>query len=241
MDGLHIIRLVLFGVFSCCQSVISESTLEVTAQPGDNITLYCDCKLTIGVYIIWYRNCSHENTLVLRHKSVSSDAIKPFSHFHFVRNDSSNSRDLMILNVTDSDEGLYYCGTEEQHEGDKEVIPAMYIYTYGNSTTRIKLGKPSISQEKIIVSVTRVSWMVVLTPAFTILSSLFSFILVYHVCQKTEKGSQDHQKRLSIKRRWKQNMDEDLCLTRVVFLPQDGQTHQSEDKHITTPVLNLEL
>lgn len=50
----------------------------------------------------------------------------------------------------------------------------------------VTIGKPFIAQEQrvIDVGVTRVSLMMVFTPAFTILTS-FSFILVYHTCQKT--------------------------------------------------------
>lgn len=49
----------------------------------------------------------------------------------------------------------------------------------------VTIGKPSIiSQEQVIFSVAHVPWMVVFTPAFTILSSFFSFILMYHFCQK---------------------------------------------------------
>ncbi|XP_005941900.2 uncharacterized protein LOC102307919 [Haplochromis burtoni] len=231
MDGLHVILLVLLGVVSCSQNGISVSVLEVTAQPGDNITLYCDCKMTIGVHIIWYRKCSHDNTVVLRYKSASWFPLEPLSHLHFVKNESSNSRDLVILNITDSDEGLYYCGTEEQHGENKDC---RFVYTYGNSTTRLKLvtiGKPLIVQEQRVmdVGVTRLSWMMMFAPAFTILTS-FSFILVYHTCQKAENKSHHHQKRLSIKRQSRQNMDEDLCLTTVVFLSQDAQTHHSDDK-----------
>lgn len=47
----------------------------------------------------------------------------------------------MILNVTDSDEGLYYCGTEQQWLEDKEFTVPRFIYTYGNATTRIIIGE----------------------------------------------------------------------------------------------------
>lgn len=49
----------------------------------------------------------------------------------------------------------------------------------------VTIGKPLIVQEQRVmdVGVTRLSWMMMFTPAFTILTS-FSFILVYHTCQK---------------------------------------------------------
>ncbi|KAE8300101.1 hypothetical protein D5F01_LYC00236 [Larimichthys crocea] len=115
MDVLHILLIALLGVVSYSHGQISGSELEVTARPGDNVTLYCDCKKSSGVYIVWFRNCSHENqpSLVLTYEFTSklmSDDINPIPRFYFVRNDSSNSYDLMIMNVTDLDEGLYYCG-----------------------------------------------------------------------------------------------------------------------------------
>uniref|UniRef100_G3PU84 Ig-like domain-containing protein n=1 Tax=Gasterosteus aculeatus TaxID=69293 RepID=G3PU84_GASAC len=58
MDGLHTFLVALLGVASCSHDWISGS---VTVRPGDNITLYCDCKSSTGLYIVWYRNCSHEN------------------------------------------------------------------------------------------------------------------------------------------------------------------------------------
>lgn len=90
-----------------CRDWISGS--EVTAHVGYSITLYCDCKLPSGVYMVRYRNCSHENqlSLVLKLKYGSwgnntYDPLKPSSHFQFRWNSSSESYDLMILNITDS-------------------------------------------------------------------------------------------------------------------------------------------
>ncbi|KAE8300102.1 hypothetical protein D5F01_LYC00237 [Larimichthys crocea] len=147
MDVLHIVLLALLGVVSYSHGQISGSELEVTARPGDNVTLYCDCKKSSGVYIVWFRNCSHENqpSLVLRYRYqqfiVTGNSLNPIPRFHFVVNDSSNSYDLMIMNVTDSDEGLYYCGTEQTKVYDKDKITHRVEYRYGNVTTRIKITK----------------------------------------------------------------------------------------------------
>uniref|UniRef100_A0A3Q3EKZ4 Ig-like domain-containing protein n=1 Tax=Labrus bergylta TaxID=56723 RepID=A0A3Q3EKZ4_9LABR len=108
--------------FACCVLLVAAvspdcvcgSELKVTVRPGDNITLYCDCKRSTGVYIMWYRNCSHENqpSLVLKRNTGSwTESLPP--NFHLLKNQSSDSYDLLILNITESDEGLYYCGTEE--------------------------------------------------------------------------------------------------------------------------------
>ncbi|KAI3352445.1 hypothetical protein L3Q82_005398 [Scortum barcoo] len=62
-------------------------------------------------------------------------------------NESSDSYDLLIMNTTDSDEGLYYCGTEESKVEDNKYITTKRVYTYGNITTRIIFNKePQILQ-----------------------------------------------------------------------------------------------
>lgn len=67
------------------------------------------------------------------------DILNPFPRLHLLENQSSDSYDLLIMNTTDFDEGLYYCGTEQ-----KEIhttLSQKYIYKYGNITTRILLSK----------------------------------------------------------------------------------------------------
>lgn len=104
--------------FPICHDWISVSVIEVTVGPGDNITFKCECKTSPGVYIVWCRNCPHENqaTLVLKRnlnawRQTSNAAGWILNTFCFVWNCSSESYDLLIMNTTDNDEGLYYCGT----------------------------------------------------------------------------------------------------------------------------------
>ncbi|XP_047432031.1 uncharacterized protein LOC125000541 isoform X4 [Mugil cephalus] len=68
LTSAHILPSTLLGgVVSFSHGWISVPTLEVTVRPGDNITLYCDCRPSRGEHIVWFRNCSHEYqpTLVL--------------------------------------------------------------------------------------------------------------------------------------------------------------------------------
>ncbi|XP_037830533.1 uncharacterized protein LOC119616871 isoform X2 [Kryptolebias marmoratus] len=149
MDGLHMTLVVLLGVVFCAHTSISLLVLEETVRPGDNITLYCDCKVSTGVYIVWFRNCSHENqpTLLL-HLIKSYEWDKRFPRFKCEKNDSSNSYDLVIINTTKSDEGLYYCGTEEQKVEKDEIITSKIIYTYSNITTRLTVTQKSQDDKK---------------------------------------------------------------------------------------------
>lgn len=142
-------RVCVTGVASSIQDHISGSVLEVAVGPGDNITLYCDCKLSTGVYVVWYRNCSHENqpSLVLRTRydvyldPNTKDFLNPFPRFHLLLNKSSQSYDLLITSLVDSDEGLYYCRTELINFEDKAKNTPEYVYEYGKVITRILLGK----------------------------------------------------------------------------------------------------
>ena len=144
------------GAVVSFQNVLSNPVLELIVRPGENVTLYCDCKLTLGVNLVWYRNCSHENqpTLSLNWKDRDQDIFGyggdggNFFHLNMMWNDSSNSFDLLIKNITDSHLGLYYCGTEELNgeKGNKKKS----IYTYGKIITRILFGKLTIFVVKFI-------------------------------------------------------------------------------------------
>ena len=130
-----------------CQDVLSNPVVELTVRPGEDVTLYCDCKLSASVNIVWYRNCSHENqpTLTLNWKDRDQGIFdygengSYFSHLNMKWNVSSDSYNLLIKNITDSHLGLYYCGTEGELELERNK--ENYIYTYGHVNTRILFGK----------------------------------------------------------------------------------------------------
>ncbi|XP_062420669.1 uncharacterized protein LOC134102911 [Pungitius pungitius] len=224
MDRLHISVVALLGVASCSHEWISGS---VSVRRGDNITLYCDCKLSTGVHIVWYRNCSHENQppLVIKldvrsyrlahnQGQDTKDHLKILPHFEFVRNFSSDSYDLLIMNITDSDEGLYYCGTRQRIVDDKELISSETVYRNGNVTTRISINSsPDHSSWNENPVPDKPSLLMVFGPAITILSSVIAFILVYHFYQKTGGVPAEGQ-------------GEDECFTHVVFQAVEVKKHQ---------------
>ncbi|XP_040891085.1 uncharacterized protein LOC121180035 isoform X2 [Toxotes jaculatrix] len=227
MDGLFIFLVILLGVAFCSQDQTSQSVLEVTVTPGDNITLYCDCKSSTGVYIVWYRNCSHEHqsTLVLQTISFIKETDPLKSKFQFLSNSSSKSFDLLIMNITDSDEGLYYCGTEEMKMDKGEYITQRKIYSYGNVTMRIKCDT-SKPHHRETIQVCDLCWMLVYSfstcPAFAVLCSLLYSLQIYHL----SKEPQVDERRSAIRGHTTGNQDEDMCMTQVIFWAQNGQTHQ---------------
>ncbi|CAB1458929.1 unnamed protein product [Pleuronectes platessa] len=49
MDQLHVLIILLVGSVSSSQVHVSGSVLNLTVSPGDNATLYCDCKPSTGL------------------------------------------------------------------------------------------------------------------------------------------------------------------------------------------------
>ncbi|XP_014896466.1 uncharacterized protein LOC106952695 [Poecilia latipinna] len=220
MDELLKILIVLSGLISWSLCSISASMLETIVRRGDNITIYCDCKVSTGIYVAWFRNCSHEYqpTLVVDwKKSYLYEREIRFPRFKFVKNESSNSYDLMIINITNSDEGLYYCGTFETkvEKDENKNIFSKEAYVYGNLTTRITLytethlPHPNISTT---VEGCGLCWKLLfsLCPAFSALSALVSAFLVYRLCQKSA-NTQAEKKRGNTLRQTEETQDENVC------------------------------
>uniref|UniRef100_A0A3P9NZY0 Ig-like domain-containing protein n=1 Tax=Poecilia reticulata TaxID=8081 RepID=A0A3P9NZY0_POERE len=150
-------------LLSLCPTVSAFSALLLVYLLY-NITIYCDCKVSTGIYVVWFRNCSHEYqpTLVVSWKNAGISPFKgeiTFPRFKFVKNESSNSYDLMIRNVTNSDEGIYYCGTFENkvEKDENKNIFFKDVYIYGNLTTRITLCNPAYIYALILPDVAAVA------------------------------------------------------------------------------------
>ncbi|CAI5680220.1 unnamed protein product [Oreochromis niloticus] len=253
MDSLHVILVLLLG-----GHWISGSVVDLTVRSGENVTLNCDCEVLPEEYVVWYRNCTHENQppLVLKlkedaWKKISDRAVSVNSllRFHFKKNQSSGSYDLLIMNISDSDEGLYYCGTEKEQWVDDASVQVRYDHRYASIATRILISsrhtrpcpdsspcpdsnphsdsstRPDSTRRAVYSGTcgsSLVPWLMMFTPGFSILISFFSFIFIYQFCRKTEKELQFFQNRLDHNNQRKQNADEDLCLTQVWFQARNG-------------------
>ncbi|XP_045568470.1 uncharacterized protein [Salmo salar] len=138
MDRLCVTLIAFLCAVSSSQDGISAAEVEMRVRPGDNITLYCDCNLSSGIYIMWYRNCSHkyQPPLVILTKFLSSISLPGYN---VVWNPSNISYDLLIENITESDLGLYYCGTVEYKFQEGKRMKYKELFQYGNITTRISL------------------------------------------------------------------------------------------------------
>ncbi|KAL7856257.1 hypothetical protein AOLI_G00198610 [Acnodon oligacanthus] len=128
---------VLIALACVLFSRISGAEVEMRVRPGDNVVLYSDCVLETGL-VVWFRNSSNESQSPL---IISGDTLMlaAFSHYSFVWNSSSKTRDLLVKNVNESDLGLYYCA-QKQTKFIKDGTGAdvgTVVYHYGNRTTRL--------------------------------------------------------------------------------------------------------
>ncbi|XP_048851773.1 uncharacterized protein LOC125720409 isoform X5 [Brienomyrus brachyistius] len=135
MDTTCISLIVLLGLGCSSQERRSEEAVLRVVQLGENITLHCDVKHERDTF--WYRQCSHENQPPLSMSSVELMR-NPHSQYTFVWDSSSKSYSLSIHNVTESDQGLYYCSTKYQDfTGSRERMSTEDHYRFGNMTTRL--------------------------------------------------------------------------------------------------------
>ncbi|XP_030209368.1 uncharacterized protein LOC115541673 isoform X1 [Gadus morhua] len=197
MSWTYVFLPVILGAVVSCQDVLSNPVVEeLTVRPGENVTLYCDCKLTTNVNLVWYRNCSHEYqpTLSLNWKDRDEGLFeyeengRNFFHLNILWNASSNSYDLLIKNITDSPLGLYYCGTEKQ--SGKKGNKTKYIDTYGKIITRILFDIPlDAGAVDPAAPDCGQCWMllVILCPSSALLLSLLSSLVVYLRCRRKDE------------------------------------------------------
>ncbi|XP_043099029.1 uncharacterized protein LOC122347841 [Puntigrus tetrazona] len=106
----------------------SQST-NITAQPGDDVTIWCKHTSDIGNYIYWFKqkNCAVPLSIVYMMLTYNLSHVKAtylngFRPDHLVMSLNSKNTSLKILNVAGSDSGLYYCGWQ------------MWKMTFGDGT-----------------------------------------------------------------------------------------------------------
>ncbi|XP_019899204.1 uncharacterized protein LOC109615127 isoform X2 [Esox lucius] len=191
--ALIIILCQLVGAVSSSQDGISGSEVELIVRPGNNVTLYCDCRTSTGVDIMWYRNCSHKHQppLVISSYQDSGKSLEEYfqnvtPRFTLLWNPSNNTYDLLIENITESDLGLYYCGTMETKVNIGQSVENQHFYSYGNVTTRLSLDISPTKPSSCNTEDCGLCWtlMFSLCPVSALLSSLLSSSCVYSFCRK---------------------------------------------------------
>ncbi|XP_017538689.1 uncharacterized protein LOC108411568 [Pygocentrus nattereri] len=193
---------------------ISGAEVEMRVRRGDSITLYCDCVWQSGFSIVWFRNCSHEHqppliisTMDLIHSAETSKDLMfgAFPRYAPVWNQSSQTHDLLVKNVTESDLGLYYCALQEKKITNNEKgVNYGDIYHYGNRSTRLCLLDLT-AQDLLQTSPASdrgICWklLVIFCPVCALISSVLSATCVYCICSKKTKERLKVNQRETVKR-----------------------------------------
>ncbi|XP_076151984.1 uncharacterized protein LOC143135141 [Alosa pseudoharengus] len=218
---------------------VSGTELDLTIKPGNNVTLYCDCIWTKGAQTYWYRNCSHyrQPSFVMSTQEAIKD-IDKLSTYEFKWNTTSQSHDLLIKNITESELGLYYCSvgmskvidtTVNHQKVTNGIIQQKVSYSYGNITYKLSFedatSSPAPTGPPPPDGGQCCSLLVILCPVCTLLSALISSTCVYCLCRKTAPvESGEHLKKRDTQRR-----EQDEC-TGQCCAPLDIPTKASKIK-----------
>ncbi|XP_060771433.1 uncharacterized protein LOC132882172 [Neoarius graeffei] len=109
-------------IFSIFRRGLTSSS-DVTVLPGKNVTLHCNIPPHSEMF--WYQQINDELTVIISatkgnlNQELAVDYNKDTEHFqHLFQNDSrhnfSVSLSLTIVDIRQSDIGLYYCGVRQK-------------------------------------------------------------------------------------------------------------------------------
>ncbi|XP_042170280.1 uncharacterized protein LOC121844339 [Oncorhynchus tshawytscha] len=136
------------------------------------------------MYTVWFRNCSHEHQpplVITYYNRLSSHFLNPLPRYTMFWNHYNMSYDLLIENITESDLGLYYCGTIERNMENEQRIEQTNVYHYGHVMRRLSFDARTPDVD------CGLCWMLLfsLCPVSALLSSLLSSACVYSFCRTT--------------------------------------------------------
>ncbi|KAF4071698.1 hypothetical protein AMELA_G00276280 [Ameiurus melas] len=140
METSRVAHRALVCVVFSGQKRISGAEVETRVRRGDDVTLYSDCVWKSGLYPVWFRNCSekdHPRVTILTKDLL----LYTFPHYLFVFNNFTNVHNLLIKNVTESDQGVYYCAVRENviSKNNDDITITTEVYHYGNRSTRLSV------------------------------------------------------------------------------------------------------
>ncbi|XP_052454710.1 uncharacterized protein LOC128014973 [Carassius gibelio] len=204
-----------FIALSCIYWKVSGTLVEVVVKPGDNATLHCDCEVVIGQDFHWVKSCSSQiqpPLIISAYKSL----LQPIPRYTLFYNDTSESYDLAIENITEADLGLYYCSRVEARKVKKNgIIFEEDVYYTGDTLINLTYVVPSESPSGPGRDCWQ-CWLILLTayPTFNILSAILAFVCGYKCCHNSAlKESEGHQNGSEMQRQLsqEQEVDTEVC------------------------------
>lgn len=117
----------------------ASQTTNLSAQPGDNVTIWCQHTLNIGNNMQWFKQTNSAVPLTIVYMMLPYDIevvatyLNAFQPDRHVMSLNSKNSSLRILDVDISDSGLYYCGWHS------------WVITFGDGTNLDIKGNLSLS------------------------------------------------------------------------------------------------
>lgn len=120
--------------------VKSSQTANMSARPGDNVTIWCQHTAGPAEYIHWFKQTNSDVPIIIVYvmithqlKELQIKYLNGFQPDRLVMSLNTENTSLRILNVDISDSGLYYCGWDS------------WGITFGNGTHLDIKGNLSLS------------------------------------------------------------------------------------------------
>ncbi|XP_016370137.1 uncharacterized protein LOC107709978 [Sinocyclocheilus rhinocerous] len=140
------VHLIISALLICGMGLLtavkSSQIVNLSAQPGENVTIWCQHTSETGINIHWFKQTNSSVPIAIVYMMISYQLkeihkmyLNGFQQDRLLMTLNSKNTSLTILNVDVSDSGLYFCGWES------------LIITFGDGThLDIKdLKKSSIS------------------------------------------------------------------------------------------------
>ncbi|KAI4891728.1 hypothetical protein NFI96_023536, partial [Prochilodus magdalenae] len=210
-------------------SRISGADVEVKVRPGDNVVLYSDCVWKHGFITVWFRNSSHEHMV-----------LKPEAHprYSVMLNVSSQTTNLLVKNVNESDLGLYFCALQKKRSSRDGARACSWedVCYYGNRTTRLSFHDTTTQTTPTPLPTPPVSdcgvcWklLVSVCPVCVLLCSSGVYCVYRYTIRVTENDRRDHEKMTNRKTDKLQGGGDDVCYASL-DLPMGGQRRLKKKK-----------
>ncbi|XP_052458586.1 uncharacterized protein LOC128017304 isoform X2 [Carassius gibelio] len=128
MVGLIISVLMICGMGSFT-AVKSSQIVNLSAQPGENVTIWCQHTTGTGKNMHWFKQTNSSVPIAIVYmmityefKEIHKGYFNDFQQDHILMTLDIKNTSLIILNVDVSDSGLYFCGWDN------------WVMTFGNGT-----------------------------------------------------------------------------------------------------------
>ncbi len=100
-------------------AVKASQTVNLSAQPGENVTIWCQHNTNVGKNIHWFKQTNNSVPIAIVYmmvtyqlKELKATYLNDFQQDRLLMSLSTENTSLKMLNVDVSDSGLYFCGWE---------------------------------------------------------------------------------------------------------------------------------